>query len=138
MDNSILMKKQIISKEFERMQKLAGIITESQLNEVGDEDLKKNIDNLKDSDIHWSKDEENGLSISYNWDDVDEKLLLTQILNLIKKVNPNADLEKKKQSLSGSNILAQLSDKLYAASQKSFSSARGLKDYFEDNLEIFR
>ena len=51
MDNSILVKKQIISKEFERMQKLAGIITESQLNEVGDEDLKKNIDNLKDSDV---------------------------------------------------------------------------------------
>ena len=118
------------------MQKLAGIITESQLNEVGDEDLEKNIDNLKDSDIGWSKDEENGLSISYNWDDVDEKLLLTQILNLIKKVNPNADLEKKK--LSFSRDFAQFNDKLYSASQKSFSAARGLKDYFEDNLEIFR
>ena len=130
------MKKQILSEEFRRMQELAGIITESQLNEVGDEDLEKNIDNLKDSDIGWSQDEKNGLSISYNWDDVDEKLLLTQILNLIKKVNPNADLEKKK--LSFSRDFAQFNDKLYSASQKSFSAAQGLKDYFEDNLEIFR
>jgi hypothetical protein len=126
------MAKQIISEEFKRMQKLAGIINENIL----DDELKKNINNLTSKDLHWSKDPENGLNISYDFDDVDEELLKTQLLNLIKKINPSADLEKKK--LSFSRDFAQLNDKLHSASQKSFSAEKGLKDYFEDNLEMFK
>jgi len=125
-----------LNEQFRRMQYLAGIITESQLNEASDEELKKNIENLKDNDLHWSKDEENGLSLAYAGSDFDEELLLKQILNLIKKVNPNADLEKKK--LSFSRDFAQFHDDLYTASIRSFSVARGLKDYFTDNLQIFK
>lgn len=105
---------------------------------LDDKDLIDNINNLDDSDLGWSKDPNKGLSIYFDWDDVDEDLLLTQLLNLIKKVNPNADLGGKKQSLMGSNILANFNAKLYSASQRSFSAIRGLKDYFEDNLQIFK
>jgi len=118
--------------EAKRMQQLAGIITEN----ISDDELEKNINNLTSKDLQWSKDPENGLNISYNFDDVDEELLITQLLNLIKKINPNADLEKKK--LSFSRDFAQFNDKLYSASQKSFSSEAGLKDYFKDNLSIFK
>ena len=87
--------------EAKRMQQLAGIITEN----TSDEELEKNINDLTAKDIQWSKDPENGLNISYNFDDVDEELLITQLLNLIKKINPNADLEKKKISFkSGSGF----------------------------------
>ena len=128
------MSKQIISEEFRRMQKLAGLINEN----IDDKELINKIENLEDKDLNYSKTPDNGLSIG-NWDDVDEDLLLTQILNLIKKVNPNADLEKKKQSLMGSNTLANFNNKLVSAAWKSFSAARGLKDYFiEDNLEMFK
>ena len=105
---------------------------------LDDKDLIDNINNLDDSDLGWSKDPNKGLSIYFDWDDVDEDLLLTQLLNLIKKVNPNADLGGKKQSLMGRNILANFNAKLYSASQRSFSAIRGLKDYFEDNLQIFK
>jgi hypothetical protein len=125
------MKKQL-NKEFKRMQQLAGIITEN----TSDNELEKNINNLTAKDLHWSKDPENGLNISYNFDDVDEELLITQLLNLIKKINPNADLEKKK--LSFSRDFAQFNDELYSASQKSFSAEDGLKNYFKDNLSIFK
>ena len=125
------MKKQL-NEEFKRMQQLAGIITEN----ISDSELEKNINNLTPKDIHWSKDPENGLNIAYNFDDVDEELLITQLLNLIKKVNPNTDLEKKK--LSFSRDFAQFNDKLYSASQRSFSVEDGLKDYFKDNLSIFK
>ena len=118
--------------EAKRMQQLAGIITEN----ISDDELEKNINNLTSKDVQWSKDPENGLNISYNFDDVDEELLITQLLNLIKKINPNADLEKKK--LSFSRDFAQFNDKLYSASQKSFSPEAGLKDYFKDNLSIFK
>ena len=125
------MKKQL-NEEFKRMQQLAGIITEN----TSDNELEKNINNLTAKDLHWSKDPENGLNISYNFDDVDEELLITQLLNLIKKINPNIDLEKKK--LSFSRDFAQFNDKLYSASQRSFSVEDGLKDYFKDNLSIFK
>jgi hypothetical protein len=118
--------------EAKRMQQLAGIITEN----ISDEELKKNINDLTVKDLGWSKDPENGLNISYNFDDVDEELLITQLLNLIKKINPNADLEKKK--LSFSRDLAEFNDKLHSASNKSFSVESGLKDYFKDNLSIFK
>ena len=130
------MKKQL-NEEFKRMQQLAGIITENISTEnISDDELKERINNLTPKDIHWSKDPENGLDIAYDFDDVDEKLLITQLLNLIKKVNPNTDLEKKK--LSFSRDFAQFNDKLYSASQKSFSAENGLKDYFKDNLYIFK
>ena len=125
------MKKQL-NEEFKRMQQLAGIITEN----TSDNELEKNINNLTAKDLHWSKDPKNGLNISYNFDDVDEELLITQLLNLIKKINPNIDLEKKK--LSFSRDFAQFNDKLYSASQRSFSVEDGLKDYFKDNLSIFK
>jgi hypothetical protein len=125
------MKKQL-NEEFKRMQQLAGIITEN----TSDNELEKNINNLTAKDLHWSKDPENGLNISYNFDDVDEELLITQLLNLIKKINPNVDLEKKK--LSFSRDFAQFNDKLYSASQRSFSVENGLKNYFKDNLSIFK
>jgi hypothetical protein len=125
------MKKQL-NEEFKRMQQLAGIITEN----TSDNELEKNINNLTAKDLHWSKDPENGLNISYNFDDVDEELLITQLLNLIKKINPNVDLEKKK--LSFSRDFAQFNDKLYSASQRSFSVEDGLKNYFKDNLSIFK
>ena len=107
---------------------------------VDDKTLIDTIEGLEDADIGWSNNPNKGLSIAFDWDNVDEELLLTQILNLIKKVNPNADLGKKKQSLldSKSNILADFNSKLYSASQKSFSAFRGLKDYFIDNLQIFK
>ena len=123
--------KEQLSEQFIRMQKLAGIITEN----TSDDELEKNIDNLTSKDLGWSKDPENGLNIYYDFDDVDEELLITQLLNLIKKINPNADLEKKK--LSFSRDFAQFNDKLYSASQKSFSVESGLKNYFKDNLYIF-
>ena len=118
--------------EAKRMQQLAGIITEN----TSDEELEKNINDLTAKDIQWSKDPENGLNISYNFDDVDEELLITQLLNLIKKINPNADLEKKK--ISFKRDLAQFNDTLQTASNKSFSAEAGLKDYFKDNLSIFK
>ena len=107
---------------------------------VDDKTLIDAIEGLEDADIGWSNNPNKGLSIAFDWDNVDEDLLLTQILNLIKKVNPNADLGKKKQSLvdTKSNILANFNSKLYSASQRSFSAFRGLKDYFIDNLEIFK
>ena len=117
--------------EAKRMQQLAGIITEN----TSDEELVKNINDLTVKDVGWSKDPENGLNVSYNFDDVDEQLLITQLLNLIKKINPNADLEKKK--LSFSRDFAQFNNKLYSAAQKSFSAESGLKKFFKDNLEIF-
>jgi hypothetical protein len=123
--------KQFIN-EAKRMQQLAGIITEN----ISDDELEKNINNLTFKDLQWSEDPENGLNISYNFDDVNEELLITQLLNLIKKINPNVDLEKKK--LSFSRDFAQFNDKLYSASQKSFSAEAGLKDYFKDNLSIFK
>ena len=129
------MENQILSEQFKRMQKLAGILNENEI--TSDQDLKNRINNLKDTDLHWSKDPENGLYVSYENDNV--KLLLTQFLNLIKKVNPNLGeeaLEKKKISLS--RDLDGFNSKLYAATQKSFSAARGLKDFFEDNLNIFK
>ena len=125
--------KQPLNEEFKRMQKLAGL---NENEDISDDKLKTNINNLTSKDLGWSTDKENGLGISYNWDDVDEDLLLTQILNLIKKVNPNADLEKKK--LSFSRDFAQFNDKLHSATQKSFSAEAGLKDYFKDNLNIFK
>lgn len=103
---------------------------------LSDNDLKTNIDNLTASDL--SHDE---LSYYYDWDNVDEDLLLNQILNLIKKVNPtlsDQDLEKKKKSFSGSNILASFNEKLDQASSKSWSAERGLKNFFQDNLQIFK
>ena len=103
---------------------------------ISDNDLKNNINKLKLSDL-----DSKALSYQFDWDSVDEDLLLKQILDLIKKVNPtlsDQDLEKKKKSFSGSNILAGFNDKLYNASWRSYSVERGLKDYFEDNLEIFK
>lgn len=107
---------------------------------VDDKSLIDAIEGLEDADIGWSNDPNKGLSIAFDWDNVDEDLLLKQILNLIKKVNPKADLVKKKQSLldNKSNILANFNSKLYSASQRSFSASRGLKDYFIDNLETFK
>ena len=118
--------------EAKRMQQLAGIITEN----TSDEELVKNINDLTVKDVGWSKDPENGLNVSYNFDDVDEQLLITQLLNLIKKINPNADLEKKK--LSFSRDLAEFNSTLERATKKSFSAEAGLKDYFKDNLSIFK
>jgi hypothetical protein len=109
-----------------------GIITEN----ISDDELTKKIDNLTSKDLHWSEDPENGLNFYFNFDDVDEELLLTQLLNLIKKINPNADLEKKK--LSFNKDFSQFNDKLNSASQKSFSAESGLKNYFKDNLYIFK
>jgi hypothetical protein len=97
--------------------------------------IKQNINKLSEKDLGWSTQPNIGLSIQFDWDNVDENLLQTQLLNLIKKVNPNVDLEKKKMSLSRG--LYELNDRLYSASQKSFSVERGLKDFFEQNLQIF-
>lgn len=73
---------------------------------------------------------------TYDWDDVDEDKLLDGLLQIIQKVNPQADLEKKKISLK--RDLPTLNDKLFAATQKSFSAEQGLKDYFKDNIEMFK
>jgi len=96
--------------------------------------LKQNINNLSDNDLHWSTNPNMGLAIQY--DDVDEELLKTQLLNLIKKVNPNVDIERKREGISFR--FYELSDNLYSATQKSFSVARGLKNFFEDNLQLFK
>ena len=112
------------------MQKLAGLITENQLkqlNEVNDEELKKNIKALTDSDIHtvssfagWKNDE-----------------ALEGLLNLIKKINPEADLEKKKMSLERA-WENETSEEIKNAAMKGFSAASSVRDYFLDNLQIFR
>ena len=108
-------------------------IVKEEINNV-DLQLKKNIDNLSDNDLQWSTNPNIGLAIQY--DDVNEELLKTQLLNLIKKVNPNVDVERKREGISFR--FNELSDNLYSATQKSFSVARGLKNFFEDNLQLFK
>jgi hypothetical protein len=108
-------------------------IIKEEINNV-DLQLKKNIDNLSDNDLQWSTNPNIGLAIQY--DDVNEELLKTQLLNLIKKVNPNVDVERKREGISFR--FNELSDNLYSATQKSFSDVRGLKDFFEDNLQLFK
>jgi hypothetical protein len=108
-------------------------IVKEEINNV-DLQLKKNIDNLSDNDLQWSTNPNIGLAIQY--DDVNEELLKTQLLNLIKKVNPNVDVERKREGISFR--FNELSDNLYSATQKSFSAVRGLKDFFEDNLQLFK
>jgi hypothetical protein len=75
------MKKQL-NEEFKRMQQLAGIITEN----TSDNELEKNINNLTAKDLHWSKDPKNGLNISYNFDDVDEELLILKYVKPTPKI----------------------------------------------------
>jgi hypothetical protein len=119
-----------MNKEFLKMQKLAGIITEGQfkqLNEVDDNNIKKNIESLTDADIHT-------VSSYVGWKNNEA---LEGLLTLIKKVNPEADLTKKKMSLERA-WENETSEDIKNATQKSFSAARGVKDYFLDNLQIFK
>jgi hypothetical protein len=119
-----------MNKEFLKMQKLAGLITENQfkqLNEVDEDNIKKNIESLADTDIHT-------VSSYVGWKN-DEAL--EGLLALIKKVNPEADLAKKKMSLERS-WENETSEDIKNAAQKGFSAARGVKNYFLDNLQIFK
>jgi len=119
-----------MNREFAKMQKLAGLITENQfkqLNEVDDNSIKKNIESLTDAEVHT-------VSSYVGWKN-DEAL--EGLLTLIKKVNPEADLTKKKMSLE-SAWENETSEDIKNATQKSFSAADGVKAYFLDNLQIFK
>lgn len=123
------MKRQL--NEVKRMQQLAGLLNEYQLNEIDDKALMQGIKNLTDDDL-----KPISLNVRFNFEDVEEEKLLDGIVRVIQKVNPDADIEKKKMSLT--RDLAGTNEKLNSATQKSFSAFQGLKDYFEDNLEIFK
>jgi len=97
-----------------------------------DDILIDNINDLEDEDIYsWSR-----LIPHEPYYKGDEEKVMNGLLDVIKKVNPNADFEKKKMSLS--RAFDETCENLRNASQKSFSAARGIKDFFEENLSMFR
>ena len=65
----------------------------------------------------------------------DEEIAFDALIRIIQEVNPNVDIERKKEALrwDWSDIL----DSLKRASWRGFSAERGIKDYFEDNLQFF-
>jgi hypothetical protein len=109
-----------------RMQQLAGIITESQLNEIDDNQLIENIENLTEKEIH---------AVTMHVGGEDDKAL-EGLLSIIKKVNPQADLEKKKMSLE--RAWNETSEDIRKTAMKGWSAASSVRKYFLDNLQIFR
>ena len=124
------MKKQL-NEEFKRMQELAGLITENEI-DIDDKTLIQNISKLTEEDDIFPITR----NLPSGFSDGDEEKVMTGLLNIISKVNPGADMEKKKISLQRAFI--ETMEELKKACQRSWSVARGVKDYFEDNLNMFR
>ena len=206
------MTKQIISEEFKRMQKLAGIVTKSQLNEnntsaelklqskdftydtynqwkdnLGDKDeidfFKKLADKVQSgastkekfnetvarsfSTIEWKSKPEikqsqpektsnelpksNQKTLEEKIKDLTDKEIhtvtmnvglknkeaLEAMLNLIKKVNPEVDIEKKKMSLERS-WENETSEEIKQKAMLGISAASSIRNWFLDNLQIFK
>jgi hypothetical protein len=104
-----------------------GMETES----LTDKELIDRINNLEESCLNKIT-----YNVGYNWDDVDKDKLMEGILSVIKKVNPYADLDKKRMSLN--RALSETNNRLYRAVWSSFSAYSGLTDYFKDNLYMFK
>ena len=98
---------------------------------IDDKTLIQNIDKLTEDDIFVIT-----RNLPTEFSDGDEEEVMTGLLDIISKVNPGADIEKKKMSLQ--RALPETMERLKKASWSSFSVARGVKDYFEDNLDMFR
>jgi hypothetical protein len=125
------MKKIVRLTERDLTRLIKSIIKEEMGNEpLTDEELIDRINNLEDRDLNKIT-----YNVRYDWNDVDEDKLMEGILHIISIVNPNADLEKNRMSLNRG--LSELNDRLFRATQKTFSAYRGLKNYFEDNLYMF-
>ncbi len=93
-----------------------------------DEILIDNIEELSDNDLE-------PISPSEYRDSGEEKVLI-ELLNIIKKVNPNVNIEHKKLSLKrdfGENM-----EKLYKSALREYSVFTGIKEYFKDNLAMFK
>ena len=113
------------------LNELRSIVRQIIKENLDDTTLKNNLENLPDKDFYSIS-----MNVWYDWDDVDEEELLNGILEFIKKVNPDADLDKKKMSLM--RALSETNEMLYSAMQKEFSVAYGLKKFFLNNLNILK
>jgi hypothetical protein len=95
-----------------------------------DNELINKINNLSDKDL-----EDISMNVRYDFEDVNNEKLISGILNVFGKINPRS---VKKQRYNVEEDLFVFNYNLQRATQKSFSAARGLKDYFIDNLQMFR
>jgi hypothetical protein len=112
-------------------------LTESDLTRLVRKILKENeevfierINNLDSRLIHLIT-----MNFPSEYGKYDEEIAFDALIRIIQEVNPNVDIERKKDSLrwDWDNIL----DSLKRASWRSFSAERGIKDYFLDNLQYF-
>ena len=99
--------------------------------EVDDKTLLDNIDDLLDYDIHPITS-----ILPSQYSDGDPEKVLTGLLNIIKKVNPNANIENKKISLQ--RAFDETMQELSKASWAKHTVTMGVKEYFRNNLQMFR
>jgi hypothetical protein len=104
-----------------------------------DKTLIDNINNLSDQDL-------DGITSMVTFGEPSEsakKSIDNAFIEVVKKVNPNANPEVAKTNLLNTNLSKYSGEKdfyktLYAATQKGFSAYKGLKDFFIDDLQIFK
>lgn len=97
---------------------------------ITDDKLIYNIENLTDKDLY-----DISMNVRHDFEDVDKETLIDGILNVFGKINPSS-VEKQKK-----NVIEDLftfNNKLVEVTWKGRSAVQSLKDYFKDNLQIFR
>jgi hypothetical protein len=95
-----------------------------------DNELINKINNLSDQDLR-----DISMNVRHDFDDVNQEELISGILNVFGKIKPSS---VKKQKYNVEADLFVFNYNLDRATSKSFSAARGLQDYFIDNLQMFR
>jgi hypothetical protein len=96
--------------------------------EVDDKTLIDNINKLLDHDldpISPSEYRESG-----------PKKVFAELLKIIKRVNPNANIENKKLSLQLE--FNQTMETIYKAALREYSVFSGIREYFRNNLQMFK
>jgi hypothetical protein len=95
-----------------------------------DETLIDNIENLTNKDL-----EDISMNVRGDFEDVDKETLIAGILNVFGKINPSS-VEKQKNNVR--DDLFTFNNKLVEVTWKGYSAIQSLKDYFKDNLQIFK
>lgn len=98
---------------------------------IDDKTLLDNIDDLLDYDIHPITSD-----LPSQYSDGNPDKVLIGLLNVIKKVNPNANIENKKISLK--RAFDETMQDLNKAAWAEHTVTMGVKEYFRNNLQMFK